>query len=405
MALAITRQQARHYLLQRQGLLGARRFRGADGLLDYVRRVGCVQFDPVDICGRSHELAFLARVEGFTRELLYALLYERRELIDYFDKNMCVMSVGDWPSLEPTRQYFREHGRSHEAIDAIAPEVLKRVHERGCLSAQELGMKERVDWWWSATTLARAALETLYFRGDLVIHHKRKTIKSYALASDCLPKALLDAPCPLQTEAQLHAWQVKRRIGAVGMLWNAPSDAWLGMNGFKAAQRDATFTSLLSAGEIVPVEVEGIKRTLYAKAEDAPLLREEARPASGRKRARLLAPLDCLLWDRKLISALFDFDYKWEVYTPEKQRKYAHYTLPVLYGERFAGRTEPICDRKADVLVMNRLWLEKGFRRTPAFDAALAAAAEELRAFHGLSRVVWGASRAEKMGDGFATAE
>ncbi|MBQ5754514.1 MAG: hypothetical protein IIV90_02485, partial [Oscillospiraceae bacterium] len=38
----------------------------------------------------------------------------------------------------------------------------------------------------------RAALETLYFRGDLVVHHKTGTVKSYALAQDCLPRELLE---------------------------------------------------------------------------------------------------------------------------------------------------------------------------------------------------------------------
>ena len=88
----ITKEQACRYMLAKNGLLGAHIFRGEDGLIDYVHQAGCVQFDPVDVCGRSHELAFLARVKGFTHEMLYSLLYEKRQLIDFFDK-----TCASWP--------------------------------------------------------------------------------------------------------------------------------------------------------------------------------------------------------------------------------------------------------------------------------------------------------------------
>ena len=39
-----------------------------------------------------------------------------------------------------------------------------------------------------------------------------------------------------------------------------------------------------------------------------------------RKRMEFLGPLDNALWDRRLIEALFDFQYKWEIYTPKVQR-------------------------------------------------------------------------------------
>ena len=96
-----------------------------------------------------------------------------------------------------------------------------------------------------------------------------------------------------------------------------------------------------------------------------------------------------MLWDRKLIAALFDFHYKWEIYTPEEQRHYGYYVLPVLCGERFAGRIEPVCDRHANVLVVRRFWPEEGVRINDRFLWALEDAVQTLCRFHGLSRVVW----------------
>ena len=398
----IGRLQARRFLLKKQGLLGATRFRGEEGLLAYVRQAGCVQYDPVDVCGKSHELSLLARVEGFSKPMLTGLLYERRALFDYYDKNMCILPVEAWPYVEPMRRYCREHTPGREQIAALAPELLRHVHQRGSLSSRELDMPEKVDWYWSATSLSRAALESLYYWGELVVHHKTRTVKSYALPSDCLPGDVLGTPCPFRDTKERYDWQVARRVGAVGLLWNAPSDAWLGMNWynpFHAEDREATFARLEKNGTLTAVQVEGVPKPLFLRTEDLELLELSAAKPGGRSRARFLGPLDCLLWDRKLISRLFDFDYTWEIYTPEAKRKYAHYTVPVLYGEAFAGRAEPVCDRKRGLLLMKRFWPEKGFRVTEAFRRALTDAADGLRACQGLDGVAWGLSEREQMGD------
>ncbi len=379
----ITKAQAGRFLLKRHGLLGASPFVGEGGVLKYVKQVGCVQFDPVDVCGRSHELAFFAHVKGYAPEQLDRLLYEKRALFDYWDKNMSILPAEDWPHFARTRRFYRDFGRSREAVDEVREEILAEVKSRGSASSQELSRQERVDWYWSPTTLARAALESLYHRGELVVHHKTRSIKSYALAEDCLPEALLNAPDPCPSDDEDWAWRVERRIGAVGLLWNRPSDAWLGLGNFHAPERKAAFARLESEGRILPCEVEGA--TLYLRAGEAALLDECAEPCRAAKHARFLPPLDCLLWDRRLIEFLFDFSYKWEVYTPVAQRKYAHYTLPVLYGERFAGRAELL--RQNGALIANRFWPEDGFRRTAAFDRALAAEADRLRAFSGLDRL------------------
>ena len=388
--ITITREQACRFLLAKNGLLGNSRFRGKEGALAYVHQAGCVQYDPVDVCGKSHELAFLARVKGFTRDMLWELLYQDRALIDYFDKNMCLMLTQDWPHLAYMREQFKRHTRSREAVEPVAQQLMQLIHERGHVSSQELDMKEKVDWPWGETSLGRAALETLYFRGDLVVHHKTGTIKSYALAADCLPAELLHAPDPFRTERERQMWQVMRRIGAVGMLWNAASDAWLGVDGLNAQARSEVFAALMNVNVIQPVTVEGLLRPLFVLTEDVPLLQSCAHPAPMDRTVRLLPPLDCMLWDRKLIAALFDFHYKWEIYTPEEQRRYGYYVLPVLQGERFVGRIEPVCDRKGGVLYVRHFWPEENVKTGDRFLWALEDAVQELCVFHGLKRVVWG---------------
>ena len=384
-----TLSQLRRFLLFRHGLLGNRRFTGAEGVMQYIRQCGCIQYDPVDVCGKSHELALLARVEDFSHATLNRLLYEQRRLIDFFDKNLCIMQIEDWPCLEHIRRWYRQNSRSYEQVEAVRDHVLQTVKERGHITAAELGLAGRADWYWSGSSLSRVALETLYFRGDLIIHHKQGSIKSYGLASECLPDGLWDAPCPFANEQERMCWQVLRRIGAVGALWNRPSDAWLGVDGMKAAQRNQIFDRLLSAGSILPVEVEETGHTFFIKAEEEEALKAAVQPCAERKQARMLAPLDCLLWDRRLIEELFGFYYRWEIYTPAEKRQYSYYVLPVLYGERFVGRIEPVLDRKNKTLVVRHFWSEKGFRHSKAFRHALDVELERLLRFHNAEKIRW----------------
>ena len=71
---------------------------------------------------------------------------------------------------------------------------------------------------------------------------------------------------------------------------------------------------LEASGKIMPLQVEGIRFQMYILSEDLPLLtgvvKEEA---DTRARLDFLAPLDPMLWDRKLIEALWDYQYSWEI--------------------------------------------------------------------------------------------
>jgi hypothetical protein len=215
-----------------------------------------------------------------------------------------------------------------------------------------------VDWPWAPTTLSRAVLETLYFRGDLIIHHKKGNNKYYSLAEDYIEEMILNTEDPNKTEDDFTKWQVLRRIGSVGLLWNKASDAWLGINKFNGERRNNIFSLLLSENKIVGCKVEGIQATLYFLKEDEELIKTVLSQDAFKQRLEFIAPLDNMLWDRKLIRALFDFDYKWEIYTPKSQRKYGYYVLPVLYGNRFVGRIEIVLDKKVRQLNVLNFWKE-----------------------------------------------
>lgn len=387
-ARRLSREQARRFMLAKQGLWGPRRFRGERGVAEYVRSAGSVQFDPIDVCGRSAEIALNSRVEGFQKPMLAGALYQRRELIDYFDKNLCIMPVEDWPCFERVRAAHRAWERSHAEIEGVRGRVRELIEERGPLCSADLDMPQKVSWYWSDTRLSRAALEHMYFTGELAVHHKRGSVKYYDLAERLIPREILLRPDPYPDEQEHLKWRALRRIGAVGLMWERASDAWLCMEGFKGPERARVFAGLCAEGRLIPLEVEGIRAPLYLRAEDEPLLAECAQEADAR--VELLAPLDCMLWDRRLIAALFGFDYKWEIYTPVAQRRYGYYVLPLLSGARFLGRAELVCDRPNAVLNVRRIWYEEGAAPTGEEARALEECLERFARFNECGRIDWG---------------
>ena len=371
--LTLTNKQARQFILLKHGLLGAHKFIGKQGALEFVRQAGCIQFDPVDSCGKNAELTLQSRVKNFTKQTLSELLYTDRSLVDFPDKNLSIFPTEDWPYFQRYRQAAKDGGRNFPELEELEKQAIEYIRINGAVSSDDLPMQGSIHWhssihwsgvWNGNTNAARAVLEQLYSTGVLIIHHKNGSRKYYDLAEKYLPAQLLDSPDPLPDDFEHKKWRVLRRIGAVGLLWNRPSDAWLNIWDMKSPERIQIFKELLSEGKILAVQVEGISAELSYRAEDHPLLETVLENRDYKPRCEFLAPLDCFLWDRKLIKALFGFEYSWEIYTPAPKRKYGFYVLPILYGDRFAGRIEAVCQSKTNVLLVKNIWYEDGIRQT-----------------------------------------
>jgi hypothetical protein len=359
--MEVTKPQARRFLLAYQGLLPPRGYRGKSGVEAFIRSVGCIQFDPLNIVGHNSDLVLQARVAGYRPETLRELLYTDRKLVDGMDKMMSIYPAEDWPYFHRWRNAsLNGIGRSAEAIQVVLPQVRGAIEARGPLSSLDLELSEIVHWDWSSSRLARAALESLYFRGELVVHHRVHTRKYYDFAHRLLPAELLAAPDPNETDEQYQDWYVRRRIGNVGLLWGRSGEAWLGMPGIKSQERKAALRRLLDRGEISSVAVEGIADPFYCLRRDESRLRYALDLGVLPAQPAVIAPLDNLLWDRRMLKEVFDFDYRWEVYVPPGKRRYGYYVLPILYGDRFIARFEPGFDKKQGVLTVKNWWWEAG---------------------------------------------
>ena len=390
--LTITREQARQFVLLKQGLLGKHRFIGKNGAFQYVRQAGCIQYDPVDVCGKNAELTLQSRVKDFTKQTLHDLLYRDRLLVDYSDKELSIWPSEDWPFFSGYRERSKALSRTFAGIPDLEEKAIAYIRENGPVSSDTLPIEGTIFWhssmhwsghWDRESQAARSVLEQLYTDGVLLIHHKAGSRKFYDLAEKYLPAGLLAAPNPCPDEASWLAWRVKRRIGAVGLLWNRRSDAWLGID-MTPEQREAAFRRLEKERTVTAVQVEGLRFPIFMMSEDIPLLESvlsgQVPPVA---RLEFLAPLDPMLWDRNLIEALWDYRYSWEIYTPVAKRKYGYYVLPMLCGDRFVGRIEPKADKKTKTLTVRNVWFEPGVRQTKKLSALIDKAVQRLAKFNG----------------------
>ena len=378
--ITITKQQARQFILAKQGLIGEYRFDGKDGAYDYVCQAGCIQYDPVDVCGKNAELTLQSRVKGFKKSMLWELLYEDRKLVDYADKELSIWPVKDWPYFSSYRERSLELGATFEGLEELKEKAIEFIKENGPVCSDTLPIEGEIFWhssmhwsgnWDKKSQAARSVLEQLYTDGVLVIHHKRGSRKYYDLAEKYISKSVLNKKNPCKNEDEFATWRVLRRIGAVGLLWDKNSTAFLGLY-INAETRKRILSELEKKKKIRSVMVEGFKVPFYYRAEDDGLMKAIiSGEADIKERMSFIAPLDPLMWDKSLVFALFDFKYSWEIYTPQSKRKYGYYTLPILLGDKFVGRIEAIPDRKTGVLHVKGLWWEDGIRVTKKLNSAL----------------------------------
>ena len=366
----LTNRQARRFMLYKHGLLGGHKFIGKRGVLDFFKQAGCVQFDPIDVCGRNADLVLQSRVKNYTKKTLEELLYKDRLLLDYPDKNTSIILTEDFPHFMRFREKVRRRAAEQPELIRLMELTRKFIEENGAASPDDLKLESDFKWrahivWSSGNNLSGSVMEQMYGAGDLIIHHKNRARKFYDIAERHIPVEILRAADPLPDETEHRKWLFLRRVGAIGLLWNRSSEAlWR----FKSEEINKFIDLLAADKKITEVAVEGSRARFYYRSEDAPLMEkvlgEPENIMETKPRCELLAPLDNFLWDRALIKTLFNFHYSWEIYTPAANRKYGHYVLPLLRGESLIGRVEAVADKKANILAVKNIWYEEGVKPT-----------------------------------------
>ena len=99
----------------------------------------------------------------------------------------------------------------------------------------------------------------------------------------------------------------------------------------------------------VGVIVDGVRGSW--RVDPAQLERVDSRSSV----AALLSPLDHLVFDRKRLAELFDYEYLLEMYKPASRRRWGYWAMPILHGDELVGKLDATADRKAGVLRVNAI--------------------------------------------------
>lgn len=391
----ITKQQACRFLINYHHLNGDKDLEDDHGIISYFDKVGCIQYDPLNVVGRNADLVLQSRVANYTSLKLESLLYEKRVLIDGWDKMMSIYKQSDWPYFSRIREAMKEEIRdtlanrnSLEAID-LADEVKKIILDRGPIQAKDINLGAKYAGSWGHKKMSSATLDYMYHIGMIGIANKRNTQKVYDVIESLIPKEILEQEEPFKTDEAFDKWYIKRRLGSVGLVWGKRGGGWLGYHVSNLPLRKKILETLVAEDAIVPVQIEEIKELFYIRKEDEPLFLKSIQTQEDRGTARFLAPLDNLLWDRAMIEELFDFSYTWEVYVPAIKRKYGYYVLPVLYKGQFVARFEPDLQRKNEPLRIKQWWWEDGIIKSPEMEQAILSEFKEFCNYLGAGHVVF----------------
>lgn len=374
MKVKVSKEQARRFLLTKQLLYPPKSLSEKKGIEEVFNTLRVIQYDPLNPCGRNPDLVLQARVKNYHPDGYYHWLYKERKGIECYDKELCIIPIEDFPLTGIERFAQQERCDKKLFLKKYEREIemlLQQMDTEGPISSSAIANSTKIKSGWGTDALfGRIALETLWKIGRVVVVKRENGKKYYDLA--------YKVHASLQEEivsSEITKNHVIRRLQSVGLLpLSGGGGGWQGLSAIRKIIQE-----LVDENEFIQVHVEGISREYVIASSDKDLLLQNKKISNSKM--TFIAPLDTVMWDRNMIHELFDFHYRWEVYTPITKRQFGYYVLPILYGDEFVGRIEPVLGRDK-ILTIKNLWFEKPWDKATwnAYEKAIQKFANYLQA-------------------------
>jgi uncharacterized protein len=365
----LTKAEARRIAVRAQ-LLDQQR---PTDLTELVQHLTLVQFDPTSAVAPSADLVAWSRLgSSYSPTELEDAIAEQR-MIDLQgmvrpaeDLVLYRAEMAAWPGrgkLRDWQEYIRDWVETNEGCRLG---IIERLRRDGPLPSSELPDTCVQPWRSSGWTNNRNVIKMLDFlvqRGEVAVAGREGRDRLWDLASRIYP----DEP-PVPYDAALTI-RDQRRLRSLGIARS------------RGPECRVESIDVGDAGE--PAVIEGVRGKWRVDPDQL------GQPFAGR--AALLSPLDRLIYDRKRMILLFDFDYQLEMYKPVAKRRWGYYALPILYGDRLVGKLDATADRDDRLLRVHAIHEDAPFTKTMA--AAIDLEIKDLAQWLGLDLMLPGGRR------------
>ena len=381
--LTINLETARRFILGKQGLWPGRRRRGLKGAEQAMNEMEYLQLDPLQIIARSQDISLYSRVIGYKPELWQDAAYKQRKFFDWGGW-LAARPMDELPYWRVIMHRERDGGYGDSRLRQMAKEHAQAIIEvrailkdRGTVGNRDFDAADRKKTQsYRGRKDSALALYYLWRIGEVMTHHRERFERVYALTENVAPKELIYE----KTQEEADRFLVRKEISFGGITRiQRTGDSYGRGEPDRAAKK--ILETLLADGEVIEVKVDGWKNVQYTLAENEKTLSDlsagripkvwKPLDTTTTEEAIFLAPLDHVS-ARGRAKELFGFDYVWEVYKPEHQRKFGYYVLPVLWGDSLVARFDSKLDRTTNTFIILGFWLEdKALAKNEAFAEAL----------------------------------
>ena len=199
-----------------------------------------------------------------------------------------------------------------------------------------------------------------------MIHHREGFDRVYDFRENIAPKEF-DF---MAAEKEAEEFFARKSVAFMGLRREATMRADMQYHvrkNYTKGEMAEMLAGRVESGMLSQIQIEGGRDSHLVLTEDLPLLETLAKgktpkgwnpkETSTLEEVTFLAPLD-IVSARGRAKKLFDFEYKWEVYTPVHLRRWGYYVLPILYGDDLVARFDPKLDRTTMTLEIKGFWHE-----------------------------------------------
>jgi uncharacterized protein YcaQ len=357
-----------------------------------------LQIDPMKIVAPSHLLALWSRLGPYNPSFVDSLLWKDRQLLEDWAQATSIVLAEDYPIFEAMKRSFatgdsawaRKIRDWMEKNKEFSTHILRELDIRGPMLSSQFEDRAIKDWistGWTHKRNVDMMLTFLKAQGKIVTAGRTGNERLWDLAEHFLPKSVIKKQL---SEHEVARSVIQLSLRALGVATKQHIEQHYIRRCYHNLEK--TLDELEAEERILQVEIREDERSWpnkwYIHAKDTPLL-DSLEAGEWKPRTTLLSPFDNLISDRRRTEQLFNFHFRFEVYVPKPQRKYGCYVMPILHGDRFAGRIDPAMNRKTKQLMVNNIHAEPNASKTDDTVRAVARTIEELGTFLGAYEICY----------------